>query len=81
MVFVLMGIVYVVVELINNQFMSQQLQRSYLVHLSGILTGFLVGPFLTISDFHSIGNISYSFKTAGALIYILAISVLIYLNI
>ena len=61
--------------------MSQQLQRSYLIHISGILTGFLVGPFLFINDFHLIGNFLKSFKSLGALIYMLAISVLVYFNI
>ena len=61
--------------------MSQQLQRSCLVHFSGILTGFLLGPFFFINDFHSIGTFLNNFKSLGALIYILTISVLIYFNI
>lgn len=78
-IFVVFIVIYTVTEIINTSLMAHNLQRSYLIHLSGLLTGFLIGPFFIIKNFYTEICLK-TIKIVGVTMYIIATSVLVYFN-
>jgi hypothetical protein len=80
-IFAIFIIIYICAELFNFQISSQNVNWSFIVHLSGLLTGLLTGPFFIVKNFCS--NNTYYLQnliTIGFLIYILITLIVIIFN-
>lgn len=70
--------VCLVSEYFTATFKQQKIQQSYLIHLCGLLTGFLTGPFLIVQT-----KENFSMKIIsllGIIIYLLSIYTIFVLN-